>query len=94
MEVYKLGKVIENQMIEIKIFLHQLQEAGDVLKESLKKRKDMAIQQNDTQYQEVDTTRLFDERNFSEYDVAIANLMEKNGALSEEARNLKREHEI
>ena len=51
-----MGKVIENQMIEIQLVLHQLKDARDVLKDSLKKRKEMAIQKGDTQYQELDTT--------------------------------------
>ena len=54
----------------------------------------MAIQLNDTHYQEEDTTRLFDEQNSSEYDANIVYILEKNSALSEEVKNLKRKHEI
>ena len=81
-------------MVEIQLVLHSLKDARDVLKESLKKRKEMTIQQGDTQYQELDIVGLFDEGNSSEYDEAIVDLMEKNNALNEEVRNLKREHEI
>lgn len=91
MEVYKLGKIIENQKIGIKISLHQLKKARDELQQSLKRRKDLAIQQNDTLYQEEDTTGFFEENDSKEFDAAIANLMEKNGALNEEVRNLERE---
>ena len=46
MEVYKLGKTIENQKIEIQLTLHQLMEARDELQNSLKRRKEIAIEQN------------------------------------------------
>ena len=36
MEVYKLGKIIENQEIEIQLILHQLDKAREELKNSLK----------------------------------------------------------
>ena len=39
MEVYKLGKVIENHKIEIQLILHQLNEAREDLKKSLRRRK-------------------------------------------------------
>ena len=48
MEVYKLGKTIENQVIDIQLALQQLTEARDALKSSLKRRKEIAIVENDT----------------------------------------------
>ena len=78
MEVFKLGKIIENQEIEIHLILHQLNEARDALRSSLKRRKEIAIEKNDNQYKDIDTTKLFAEGNFSEFDVVIADLMEKN----------------
>ena len=48
MEVYKLGKTIENQVIDIKLALQQLNEARDSLKSSLKRRKEIAIVENET----------------------------------------------
>lgn len=63
------------------------------MQRSLKKRKDLVIHQNDTQFQEEDTTRLFEEKNSNEFDAAIVDLMEKNNALNEEVRNLKGEQE-
>ena len=59
MEVYKLGKIIENQGIEIQLILHQLNEAREDLKKYLKRRKEISIEENDTQYKEIDTTKLF-----------------------------------
>ena len=48
MEVYKLGKIIENQGIEIQLILHQLVKAREELKKSLKRRKEISIIENDT----------------------------------------------
>ena len=84
MEVYKLGKVIENQLIDIKLFLHNLEEARDKLRKSLKRRKDIAIAKNDTQYKEIDTTKVFSNGDTQEFEVAIVDLMERNRAQVEE----------
>ena len=59
MEVYKLGKTIENKVIDIHLALQQLNEARDALKSSLKRRKEIAIEKNDTHYKEIDTSKLF-----------------------------------
>ena len=93
MEVYKLGKTIENKVIDIHLALQQLNEARDALKSSLKRRKEIAIAENDTHYKEIDTTKLFRKANSSEFDVAIVDLMEKNRAQEEEIKNLKLEQE-
>ena len=93
MEVYKLGKIIENQEIEIHLILYQLNEARYALRSSLKRIKEIAIAENDTQYKEIDTTKLFIAGNSSEFDVAISDLMENNRAQVEEIRNLKLEQE-
>ena len=84
MEVYKLGKTIENHVIDINLALQQLNEARDALKSSLKRRKEIAIAKNDTHYKETDTSKLFIDGNQSEFDARIANLMEKNRAKEEE----------
>ena len=47
MEIYKLGKNIENHTIEIQLSLHQLNEAKNELKK-LQKKKESAIEENDT----------------------------------------------
>ena len=86
MEVYKLGKTIENQVIDIHLALQQLNEARDALKSSLKRRKEIAIAENDTYYKEIDTSKLFTDGNQSEFDAAIADLMEKNRAQVEESK--------
>ena len=51
--------MIENQGIEIQIILHSLDEAREELRKSLKRRKEIAIVENDTQYKEIDTTKPF-----------------------------------
>ena len=53
----------------------------------------MALQSNEPNFKEEYSTRLFDNGNPSEYDVAIVDLMEKKNTLKE-VTNLKREHEI
>ena len=93
MELYKLGKTIENQVIDIQLALQQLNEARDALKSSLKKTKEIAIAENDTHQKEIDTSNLFTDGNQSEFDVAIADLMERNRAQEEEIKNLKLEQE-
>ena len=93
MEVYKLGKTIENQVIDIHLTLQQLNEARDALKSSLKRRKEIAIVENDTHYKEIDTTKLFIDGNQSEFDATIVDLMEKNRAQAEKIRNLKMEQD-
>lgn len=60
MKDYKLGNIIENQKIDIHLALHQPETKSDQLKKSLKIRKELEIQLNDTQYQEEDTKGLFD----------------------------------
>ena len=93
MEVYKLGKIIENHGIEIQLILHQLNEARDDLKKSLRRRKEIAIEENDTHYQEIDTTKLFENGNSNEFDATVVDLMEKNRTIAEEIKNLKIEQE-
>ena len=59
MEVYKLGKSIENQEIKINLILHSPEEAREELRKSLKRRKDIAIAKNDTKYKDIDTMKVF-----------------------------------
>ena len=93
MEVYKLGKIIENQEIKIHLILHSLEEAKEELRKSLKRRREIAIAKNDTQYKEIDSSQVFANGDSKEYDAAIAGLMEKNRAQVKEIRTLKIELE-
>ena len=89
MEVFKLGKIIENQVINVHLALYNLKEAREELRKSLKRRKDIAIAENDTHYKEIDTTKVFTNGDSKEFDATMAELMEKNKAQAEEIRSLK-----
>ena len=93
MEVYKLGKTIENEVIDIQIALQQLNEASDALKSSLKRRREIDISKNDTHYKEIDTIGLFTDGNQNEFDAAIVDLMERNRVHEEKIKNFKLEQE-
>ena len=43
MEVFKLGKIIENQVIDVHLALHKVEEAREELRKSLKRRKEIDI---------------------------------------------------
>ena len=59
MEIYKLGEIIEKREIEIHLILHSLEEAREELRKSLKRRREIVIVENDTQYKEIDTSKVF-----------------------------------
>ena len=71
MEVFKLGKIIENQVIDVHLTLHNLEEAREELRKSLKTRKDIAIAEIDTHYKEIDTTNIFSNGDSKEFDTTI-----------------------
>ena len=93
MEVFKLGKIIDNQVIDVYLTLHKVEEAREELRKSLKKRKDIAIAENDIHYKDIDTTQVFSTRDSKEFDAAIAELMEKNRVQEKEIRSLNMEQE-
>ena len=93
MEVFKLGKIIENQVIVVQLALHSLDEAREELRKSLKRRKDIAIAENEINYKEIDTTKVFANSDTEEFDAAIAELMEMKRVKAEEIRTLKLEQE-
>ena len=70
-----------------------MNKAREDLKKSLRRRKDIAIEENDTHYQEINTTKLFVDENTSEFDATVVDLMEENRTLPEEIRNIKIEKE-
>ena len=93
MEVFKHGKIIDNQVIDVHLALHKVEEAREELRKSLKRRKDIAIAENDIHYKEIGTTQVFANGDSKEFDAAIEKLMEKNRAQAEEIRSLKMEQE-
>ena len=72
-----MGNIIENWRIEILIILHQLDEAREELNKSLKRRKEIFIAENDTQYKEIETIKLFSNGDSNEFDATIVGLMKK-----------------
>ena len=56
MEVFKLEKIIDNQVIDVDLTLHKVEEAREELRKSLKRRKEIAIAKNDIHYKEFDNT--------------------------------------
>jgi hypothetical protein len=93
MEAFKLGKILENQVIDVQLALHSLEKARDELKKTMKRRKDLALVENDINYKEIDTTTLFSNGDTKEFDATIAELMETNRSQAEEIRTLKLEQE-
>ena len=73
--------------------LHSVEEAREELRKSLKRRKDMAIADNDIYYKEIDITKVFAKGDSKEFDATIVELMEKNRIQEKEIRSLKIEHE-
>ena len=52
MEVFKLGKIIDNQVIDVHLTLHKVEKAREKLRKSPKRRKDIAIAEIDIHYKE------------------------------------------
>ena len=67
-------------MIDIQLFLHNLEEAREELRKSLRRRKDIVIAENDIEYKDIDTTIFFSNGDTQEFDATIVDLMEKNRA--------------
>ena len=80
-------------MIDVQLTLHKVEEAREKLRKFLKRRKDMAIEDNDIYYKEIDTIEVSVKEDSKEFDAAIVELMEKNRIQVEEIRSLKIEHE-
>ena len=70
-----------------------MDEEREELNKSLKRRKEISIAENDTQYREIDTTKLFSNDDSNEFDATIVDLIEKNRVQAKEIRNLKLEQE-
>ena len=74
-------------MIDVQLSLHNLEEDREELRKYLKRRKHIAIAENDTQYKKIDTKKVFVNGDTQEFDATIENLMEKNRAQEEEIRS-------
>ena len=93
MEVFRLDKAIDNEKLDLESDIAQLKKAKEKLSQSLKRRKDLTIQMNDSLYIE-DRIEDILSRNLDEVDDAIKELLEKNNTLQEEVRKLRREKQI
>ena len=94
MEIFKLDKSNENEKLDLELAMAQLKEAKEHLSQSLKRRKELARQMNDHQYVEERIEDLSPSSSSDEANKAIKEILEKNGSLQEEVRNLKREQEV
>ena len=94
MEIFWLDKDIDNEKLDLEMAIAQLKKAKEQLSQSMKRRKDLAIQMNDHLYIEVQIEDLNPASNSNEANEAIKELLEKNGSLQEEVIKLQREQEI
>ena len=94
MDVFKRDKVIDNEKLDLELAIGLLKKAKEKLSQSLKRRKDIAIQMNDHLYTKERIEDLHSESNPDEANEAIKELLEKNGSLQEEIRKLRREQEF
>ena len=63
------------------------------MRKSLNRSKDITLAENDTQRKKIDTIKAFANEDSKDFDVAIADLMEKSRAQAKEIRTLKIEQE-
>ena len=94
MEVFKLDKAIDNEKLDLEMAIAQLKKAKEQLSQSLKRRKDLAIQMNDHLYIEERIEDIHSTSSLDEENQEIKELLEKNGSLQEEVRKLRRMQEI
>ena len=68
MEVFKLDKAIDNENLDLELAIEQLKKEKEKLSQSMKRRKDLAIQMNDHLYieegiEDIHSTSSSDESN-------------------------------
>ena len=71
MEIFRLDKEIENEMLDLEMAIAQLKEAKEHLSQSLKRRKELANQMNDHPYVEEKIEDIFPSNNLYEANEAI-----------------------
>ena len=94
MEVFRLDKAIDNEKMDLEFSIGQIKKTKEKISQSLKRRKNLAIQMNDHLYTEEKIEDLHSTRSPDEANESIKELLENNGSLQEEVRNLRREKEI
>ena len=90
MEVFRLDKEIDNEKLDLELAIRQLKKEKEQLSQSLKIKKDIAIQMNDHLCieEKIEDIRLASNPNKANEE--IKELLENNGTLQEEVRKLKR----
>lgn len=81
MKIFRLDKAIDNEKLNFKMAIAQLKKEKEKLSQSLKRRKDLAIQMNDHLYIEERIEELHPSGRSEEENEAIKELLEKNGSL-------------
>ena len=93
MKVFRLDKAIDNEMLNLEMAIVQLKKTKEQLSQSLKRRKDIAIQMNDHLYIEERIEDLHSVGNSDDANEVSKELLEKNDFL-QEVRKLRRKQEI
>ena len=83
MEVFKLNKAIDNEKLDLEMFVVQLKKEKEKLSQSLKRRKYFPIQMNDHLYTKERIEDIHSESNSNEANDTIKGLLEKNGTLQQ-----------
>ena len=94
MEIFRLDKEIENEKLDLEMAIAQLKKAKEQLSQSLKRRKELLNQMNDHLCIEKKIEDFLPSSSSDWTNNAIKELIEKNGSLQEEIRNLKREQKF
>ena len=94
MEIFKLDKAIDNEKLDLEMAIDQTKKEKEKLSQSLKRRKNLAIQKNDHLYIEEIIKDLHSASTLDEANKEIKELLEKNGSLQEEVRKLRRERNL
>ena len=76
MELYRLENTIENENLDVKLAIGQLKKEKEKLSQSLKRRKELAIQMNDQIYNEERIEDIYSKNNLDEANEEIKELLE------------------
>ena len=71
MDVFRFDKAIDNEKLDLELAIGQVKQAKEQLSQSLKRRKDLAIQINDQLYVEERIEDIYLETNSDEANEAI-----------------------
>ena len=75
MEVFRLDKAIDNEKLDLELAIGQLKKEKEQLFQSLKRRKDLAVQMNDQLYVEERIEDIYSESNLDEANEAIKEIL-------------------